>query len=530
VKFKLTTILIFVLGLALFIRLVGITKVPISINWDEAGFGYSAYSLLITGKDEYGVVMPLQFKSVGDYKNPLYVYLLVLPIKIWKLNEFTVRLPPAILGSLAVMAATGIAYEILRNKKWTLIYGVMMAFSPWQIQFSRAGADVGVSTFFVVMGIWLFLRRRQTLSAIMLAGSAYAYFSDKLFSPLIAFGLAKLKNWKFLFVFSLVFVGALISGVTKGHQGKVWMTTLLSYQQPIEDVQKLQRADSEWEYKMFHNQVWLYGKMFLDRYFNHFSPKFLFTQGPEDNRQRIWGMGMMLWPEFFLGLVAVFFGDKFKLKHKYFLIFWTLLAPLPSAITKDAVHARRALDLVYPLMIWYVGSAQFLWLRIKSKWKIILAGLFGLAWCLALLRYLVSYYVWTPIRTAQGSGGWQYGYKQLVSTVSPRAKYFDKVIIDTTYQGPYIFFLFYLNYPPDKYQKQANLIIENPLALGEGSGFDNYVFREVYWPRDRGLTKILIAAPPEKIPEKDIDNIHFKLVDKIYFPDGTPAWFIVESI
>jgi len=36
--------------------------------WDEAALGYNSYSILKTGKDEYGSVLPIIFKSFGDYK------------------------------------------------------------------------------------------------------------------------------------------------------------------------------------------------------------------------------------------------------------------------------------------------------------------------------------------------------------------------------------------------------------------------------------------------------------------------------
>lgn len=97
---KKTVFLIFIFSF--FIRILFISKIPLSINWDEATFGYNAFSILHTLRDEYGVLLPLQFKSVGDYKAPMYVYTLVPSIAIFGLNEFSVRLIPALFGSFAI--------------------------------------------------------------------------------------------------------------------------------------------------------------------------------------------------------------------------------------------------------------------------------------------------------------------------------------------------------------------------------------------------------------------------------------------
>ena len=68
-----------IFGLVLFVhlavRVVGLNSSPASINWDEASLGYNAYSLLKTGKDEYGNPWPVALRSFNDYKPALYSYL-----------------------------------------------------------------------------------------------------------------------------------------------------------------------------------------------------------------------------------------------------------------------------------------------------------------------------------------------------------------------------------------------------------------------------------------------------------------------
>src|SRR3990167_8489226 len=96
-------ILFLTLVLAAFLRLYQISHYPAGLNADEAALGYNAYSLLLTGRDEHGHVLPVNLESFGDFKPAGYSYLLVPMIKIFGLTEFAVRLPSVLFGVLAVL-------------------------------------------------------------------------------------------------------------------------------------------------------------------------------------------------------------------------------------------------------------------------------------------------------------------------------------------------------------------------------------------------------------------------------------------
>lgn len=71
---------------------------------------------LQTGKDEYGVKLPLVFRSFEDYKLPGYVYATVISEKLFGLNAFAVRLSSALLGSLAVLVMYFLIKEIFDSQ------------------------------------------------------------------------------------------------------------------------------------------------------------------------------------------------------------------------------------------------------------------------------------------------------------------------------------------------------------------------------------------------------------------------------
>ena len=85
-----------ILILAVMLRFVGLSSNPPSLTWDEASWGYNAYSLGYDLSDEFGKFLPLTYlESFGDFKPPLYAYLDILPVKLFGLTEFAVRFPSA---------------------------------------------------------------------------------------------------------------------------------------------------------------------------------------------------------------------------------------------------------------------------------------------------------------------------------------------------------------------------------------------------------------------------------------------------
>ena len=90
----------FIIAIAVLLRFVGLGSNPPSLTWDEVAWGYNAYSLGFDLTDEFGKFAPFTYlESFGDFKPPMYAYLDIIPIKIFGLTEFAVRLPSAFFRS-----------------------------------------------------------------------------------------------------------------------------------------------------------------------------------------------------------------------------------------------------------------------------------------------------------------------------------------------------------------------------------------------------------------------------------------------
>ncbi|HXS15324.1 MAG TPA: phospholipid carrier-dependent glycosyltransferase, partial [Candidatus Saccharimonadales bacterium] len=207
---KKIALLICVVILAFILRFWQLGQIPASLTWDEVAWGYNAYSLGTTGHDEFGRFLPHDYlESFGDFKPPVYAYVDIAPVMLFGLNEFATRFPSAFFGTLTVLLTYFLVRRLFNNSPHRDWYGLMsagiLAISPWHIMLSRAAFEQNVATFFVALGVWLFLKAVQdkmwylTLSAASFVVTMYTFNSPRVVSPLlvIVLSLVYIKTlWK----------------------------------------------------------------------------------------------------------------------------------------------------------------------------------------------------------------------------------------------------------------------------------------------------------------------------------------------
>jgi len=194
-KTKIKIILLFLIVLlASFLRLWDLNNSPAGLNADEAAIGYNAYSLIQTGRDEHGQAWPIHFKSFGDYKPGFYFYLVLPLVKFLGLNIWTVRLPSALLGILAVWLVYLLVKELFKSENLGLLSAFFLAISPWHLHYSRGGWESNAANTFILLGILIFIKALKrpklfTLSVLSFVVSLYTYHSARLVAPLLFIGL-----------------------------------------------------------------------------------------------------------------------------------------------------------------------------------------------------------------------------------------------------------------------------------------------------------------------------------------------------
>jgi 4-amino-4-deoxy-L-arabinose transferase-like glycosyltransferase len=180
--------------ISVFFHLFKFGQVPPCLNADEAAIGYNAYSVMETGRDEYGELFPIRFKSFGEYKMPFYIYASIPFIKLFGLNDLSVRLLNIVLGISFILLIYLLTNEIFNNKKIAIISSFLISLTPWTYILTRH-AHEAVSGSFLMLISWLFLVRYEKkgkfwdllLTNLFIFISASAYNATKTFLPFFLF-------------------------------------------------------------------------------------------------------------------------------------------------------------------------------------------------------------------------------------------------------------------------------------------------------------------------------------------------------
>ena len=193
-------VLILILALAFVLRFYKLSSVPVSLFGDELDVGYHGYSILKTAKDYNGNFMPLHFQSLAEYRTPLYLYSVVPTILIWGISPLGVRVPAAFFGVLSVLAIYLLVREIIvfygKKSKFfkgyflPLMSALVLAVSPWHIQYSRAAFEVTMLLAFLLFGLYFLFKsfndgKLLWISVMLLVLTPLIYSTAKLFTPLL---------------------------------------------------------------------------------------------------------------------------------------------------------------------------------------------------------------------------------------------------------------------------------------------------------------------------------------------------------
>lgn len=524
---------------------------PASLDWDEASLGYNAYSILRTGKDEYGTLFPLAIRSFGDYKPPLYTYLTIPAVAAWGMNEFSVRFISALLGTVSVLIAFKIVSRLFGRTRLALLASFFFAISPWHIQFSRIAFEANVGLFFFLCGIY-FLQRGIVRgiflipSAAAFACSLYAYHSPRLVVPLLLLGCAILywrqlwqkRGWVIaagiLFAALVVPIGLTMAG-TGARFGSV--TVLNANERLGKSIGEMDydASKGDWLGRLVHNRRFIFGREILGGYLDHFNFDFLFLSGDPPGRHHAVSMGMLYFVDLLFFPVGLYLLIARRDKPSLFVLLWFLVAPAASALTTGTPHAVRALLYLPTYQIFSAMGVLYLmdWRkRNRNNQESVIHDSFfmihssGLRFATVVLATLVftgnsmyyqtMYWIHSPVEYASE---WQYGYKQAVETVREYEDQVDRVVVTYRYDQPYVYFLFYNEIDPAWYQSQW--------GGGEiqrfNRDFGKYEFRNIDWGQDEDDTNVLFVGTAKEIPDGTAG-----IIRDIPFPDGTTAFRIVK--
>lgn len=497
---KTKILFVLIIFVAVFLRFYQLGTNPPFLNWDEAAWGYNAYSVGIDGKDEFGRFLPHDYiESFGDFKPPVYLYAAVLPVKIFGLNAFATRFPSAFFGVLTVVITYFLVKRIFPNspyKKWyAFLTMFILAISPWHIMLSRAAFEANVALFFIVSGVWLFLGAVQEkpwyliFSAISFVLSLYTFNTPRIVAPLLVLFLS-LAFWRRLIKIKKYVVFAVIIGICLAlptipfllsPQAKLRFqeVNIFTDSVTIQKINQYVQNDNNSSFsKAIHNRRIVFSVLFLKHYFDNLNFSFLFINGDQNPKFSIQDIGQMyLWdlPFFIIGILFIFR----KREGEWWVVpMWLILGIIPAATARETPHALRT-EITLPtfqIFVAYGLVTAYLWLEKFVKNKRYQKGIIAVVFALLIISVVYFQHSYYTYYSYKYSGDWNYTYKDSIAYVEKVQGKYNKIAITDTLGRPYIYYLFYLHINPNDFRMTAN-IQHDPFGFVHVNSFGKYYFR-----------------------------------------------------
>ena len=544
ILFLFTTIIL----LATLLRFYKLGEAPAGLYLDEAAQGYNAYSILKTGRDEFGKPFPVVFRSFTDFKTPIYTYLIVPFIPIFELSVFTVRFPSFLFSILTIP----FLYLLLRRitpqhyrEKISIMVILLLAISPWHILFGRTSFECNVALFFLISGLYFFYKslekpRFLLLTSVLLAIAILAYHAQRIITPLIMLILFIRYNKTLL---SNKHKGYFISGCVIGFliliptlsvattPGFLARASLNIFSQQIQRPAGYIAGIVSIFNIFLNSSIFLSSIEFLSLYFSYFSPRSLFVLGDYDLRSSSPGLATFFLWQFPFYLIGLYLLIKNKKLGELRLLTLTLLliAPIPAAVTRDPYSTIRALPMVIPLLIVISVGLIEVYDRITIlRFRILSGAIFVVVLIFSVGKLYSSAII---LNEHYRANSWNYGWQQAIETIEKSDKSFP-VIVDNSRDEAYIQILFFLKYNPYSYQQHNFEVPLSQYYTNMTHNKEKYIgritTRPINWEKDLKVEEYLIGDELS-ISTQQISQHQLTLIKEINYPDGSVSLRIVKT-
>lgn len=466
----------------LWLRTYRLADNPVSLYWDEAAIGYDAYSLSLTGHDMHGQSgLQAIFPSYGDYKMPLYIWLTAFWVKLLGPTVTAIRLSSAVCGTLLIGVGYLLAVKIFQSKFAGLATALVIALSPWAIQFSRAGFEANAAVLALTLMVWMLyksLERKVWLIgvAFMAAAAVYGYFAARFVIPplVIAFGILQAgratKNyWLGLIGAGLIYVCLtapiyLSPYYRASSQFRLSTPSLLNTDnQVIEQNINRELAGNSLVARLSYHRHWLTARRLGINLAANLDWRYIFFEGDPNLRHGTGSSGLF----FVTGMVflgaGLWSGLKRQTKALLFLLCWWLIALIPASIPLTQPHALRSLNAL-PAAALIIGWGMKVMAENRNK------GVRYTGWSLMMVTLVLFWGYWHdywhhyPARSAQA---WQYGYEQAAKFLG-QDEWADRKVYVEPVDRMYLYFLLFNRIDPKLIQGQTQNFQVN--------SFDRYRF------------------------------------------------------
>ena len=537
--------LIVITFLGLILRFWQLDKFPVSLNWDEVSHGYNAYSILTTGKDEWGTAFPLIFRAFGDFKLPVYIYLTVIPVFLFGLNAFAIRFVSTLAGVIAIPLIYFLAKQLFPDRKnLGLIAAALLAFSPWHFFISRPALEANLALTLTIAGaLFLLLGLKKTVyylpAAVFFALAPHTYNTARVFVPLMLLAfffiyrkalkidlVATLSLLLVIFSFAIVINQVAVGSGTARYQKIAILSESAVFQ--IGENRSHSRLPALLA-RLVYNRPVYFATTYIKNYFSYFSPPFFNQSHGVQTQFAIPNQNLFTVPVLFLALIGFLLTVKNNQPgHNRFLIAWLLLSPVAAATTADPPQALRPNTMIITIIILSAFGLVYVTKWLKTPFIVLFTALFVFLFASYLNLYFGDY-------QKTYSAAWQFGNREAIEVITKNIDRYDRVIMSKRYGEPHIFYAFYSRLDP-------KLLMPGPdnIRFMKSDWYWTDKIGKVYFindwqiptgvvntlPLESGGTistnNSLLITSPDHLPKNTT------LIDKIDFLNDDPAFVIAK--
>lgn len=364
---------LFLTGIVLLAFILRMFQINLPVINDEAEFGYSAYSIMKTGKNQYNQSNYLLFTTPYNDRYPtIYSFSTIPFIKLFGLNEVTERLPSVLFGTFSCVLLYVLVKQLFHTVSGGLVSALLMAINPWSLYYSRQGRFEMIGIFLVLTGIVCFIYAINTkhiyqyiLSSFGFGMSMLANDATKIVVPLLISGLIflfrnKLRSKKrYMLVYfgiCLFFAVLVLKVLFIDHQIDDFIRQSPSHVSAISEIVNFQRRQTVaplWVSSIFHNKITVFTEQYLSSFLNIYSLNWFFHTGAGMLQESIGRFGQYLLFELPFFFIGVYLSFRKKIIG-IFLLYWMLIANIPGAITSGGYYSYRSIMLL-PVPLIYSG-------------------------------------------------------------------------------------------------------------------------------------------------------------------------------
>ncbi len=529
--------------LGLVLRFWELDTLPPSPDPDELSIGYNAWSILVSGRDEFGVAYPAAFRAFGEFKRPVAIYAAVPSIAAFGPTVWAIRLPGALAGTLTIPVLDAAGRALFGNRATGLIAAACLAVSPWHLQFSRGAREAAFITLAVTLLALCLAKSFRTAqrgsgrtplawftgAALATLLAIYSYPGGIVFVPLMVAGWA--WAWRAhlrtvarpaAIALAIVAVGAipLARQFLDGRIGaRFAQASILNdpalYEAASRRIARDVEAGVPW---VLDHPLALAARTAIDAYISHFNPSFLFTRGDDQPRHHGTDTGQLyLWDALpILAGIATILHRRHSAAHAAVGL-WLVVGPVPASLATEAPHAVRTIVM---LPAWYlVGAigATALWRRLaRAARQASSAGApaiqrlgpaLAVAYVVALVP-TVAYYVEATRRyyPVEYASYWLDGVLEAFTDAQARidAGEFRRVVIPPHVEATYLYALWATRYDPARFLSFGGTGQRGTAGRG-ALRFDPFEMRGADWPAepaDPATLYAFLVMPNRPLPAR----------------------------